>query len=86
MDWKLAELPDSQVVTGNMKSSRRPLTSAAPQGSVLGPVLFNLFNDVLDNGTECILSKFADDTQLRGVADTLESCAAIQKVLERLDK
>ncbi|GAB0182744.1 mitochondrial enolase superfamily member 1 [Grus japonensis] len=62
-----------RVVIGNMKSSRWPVTSGAPQGSVL----FNLFINVFDNGTECTLSKFADDTKLGGVADTLEGFAAI---------
>lgn len=37
-----------------------------------------------DDGTVCTLSKCVDNTKLRGVADILDGCAAIQRNLDRL--
>jgi len=56
------------------------------QGSVLGPALFNIYVGAMDSGIECTLSKFANNTKLCGVVDTLEGRDAIQTDLNRLER
>ena len=66
-------------------SDWRSVTSSVPQGSVLGPLLFVIYINDLEENVAGLISKFADDTKIAGVVVSDEHCQRIQQDIDRLE-
>ncbi|KAJ7400307.1 rna-directed dna polymerase from mobile element jockey-like [Pitangus sulphuratus] len=74
------------VVVNDSMSKWRPVLTGVPQGLVLALALFNNFVSKKDSRMECTIRKFADDTKLCDVVNTLEGSDNIQRDLHRLKR
>jgi ribonuclease P/MRP protein subunit RPP40 len=76
-----------RVVLNGKFSSWEEVLSGVPQGSVLGPLLFVIFINDMDDTVEGpvdILRKFADDTKLGRTVEKDEDRARLQEALDKL--
>ena len=61
-----------RVKISNSRSSWTPLSKGVPQGSILGPLLFNIFmNDLFMFIEKCMLYNYADDNALDSISANL---------------
>jgi hypothetical protein len=69
-----------RVKLGTARSEWKPLVKGVPQGSILGPLIFNVFiNDIFNFISESQIYNYADDTTLLYSHESLE---IVKKTLE----
>jgi hypothetical protein len=73
------------IIANGAKSSESKVISGVPQGTVLGPLLFLIMiNDIDDNVINSSVKVFADDTRITKAVKTEEEAALLQEDLETL--
>ncbi|XP_059510326.1 adenylate kinase 2, mitochondrial isoform X1 [Stegostoma tigrinum] len=75
-----------RVVVDGKYSAWRSLLSGGPQGSVLGPLLFVVFINDLDEEVEGRVSMFADDTKVGGAIDSIEGYCTLQRDIDSMQR
>lgn len=89
LDWLSSYLYDRSfmVRVGNFLSKETPVTSGVPQGSHLGPLLFNIFiNDITHNFPPGSGLLFADDLKIFARISSTEDAAILQSQIDSLSE
>ncbi len=72
------------MIINGISSGWCGVKSGVPQGSILGPVLFLVYVNNLDDGLTCKISKFADDIEIASKVVTTLDKELLQRDLDKL--
>ena len=72
------------VILRNSRSFWKKVTSGAPQGSILGPILFLIYVNYIPNAIKTNVKMFTDDTKIYNSISSISGCQALQGDLNML--
>ena len=75
---------NQQVTLENHVSSKLPVKSGVPQGTVLGPLMFLLYINDIDENISSTVRLFADDCVMYRIIDSLEDSLCLQRDLSTI--
>ena len=72
------------VTLENHVSSKLPVKSGVPQGTVLGPLMFLLYINDIDESISSMVRLFADDCVIYRIIESLEDSLCLQRDLNTI--
>lgn len=86
LDWMRDYLRgrEMRTVIRDTYSSWGKVTSGVPQGSVLAPIMFQVYLNDIHCGVDSYMSLFADDAKLMRIIRTHEDCLLLQEDLDKI--
>jgi len=75
---------EQRVVIEGEETNLVNVTSGVPQGSILGPILFTVYINDIDEGLVSKILKFADDTKMARTVGNRENIQELRSDLEKL--
>ena len=86
LEWMGDYLKDREMrtVVRDTYSSWKSVTSGVPQGSVIAPIMFQIYVNDIQNGVTSYINLFADDAKLLRVIESQNDCQQLQRDINRI--
>ena len=75
---------EMRTVIRDIHSSWKRVTSGVPQGSVIAPIMFQIYVNDMQNGVTSYINLFADDAKMFRVIESQDDCQQLQMDINKI--